>query len=89
LLVFWSYDLDIIRDLLVALDQRKSEDHTFGGQILTALLIAGGSDGVFRIFTKLKIRDPVERKKKAEQARAPAAPAPAPAPAPAAPAPPK
>jgi hypothetical protein len=78
LLVFWSYDLDIIRDLLVSLGQSASL--TFGGQILTALLIAGGSDGVFRIFTKLNIRNPVERKEKAEQARA-AAPAAAPAPA--------
>ena len=68
LLVFWSYDLDIIGDLLVALG--KSASLTFGGQVLTALLIAGGSDGIFRIFTKLNIRNPVERKVKAEQARA-------------------
>ncbi len=53
LLVFWSYDLDIIHDLLVALEM-KSDGITFGGQLLTALLIAGGSDGVFRIFTTLQ-----------------------------------
>jgi len=68
LVVFWSYDLDIVRDLLVALGH--SADLTFGGQVLTALLIAGGSDGVFRIFTKLKIRNPAERQQKAAQARA-------------------
>ena len=68
LLVFWSYDLDIIRDLLVALGHTASL--TFGGQVLTALLIGGGSDGVYRIFTKLNIRNPAERKEKTAQARA-------------------
>ena len=68
LLLFWKYDLDIISDLLNALGHSASL--TFGGQVLTALLIAGGSDGVFRIFTKLNIRNPAERIKKAEQARA-------------------
>ncbi len=67
-LVFWSYDLDIIHNLLLALGQKA--ECGFGGQVLTALLIAGGSDGVFRIFTKLGIRNPAERKKKAEESRA-------------------
>ncbi|MCI5117143.1 MAG: hypothetical protein D3913_04125 [Candidatus Electrothrix sp. LOE1_4_5] len=68
LIVFWSYNIDIISNLLVSLGQKAELD--FGGQLLTALLIAGGSDGVFRIFTKLNIRNPAERKEKAEQARA-------------------
>ncbi|MDO8948068.1 MAG: hypothetical protein Q7U88_13065 [Desulfocapsaceae bacterium] len=67
LIVFWGYDLDIIKDLLVSLGY--SANMTFGGQILTALLIAGGSDGVLRIFTKLGISNPLERKEKAEEAR--------------------
>lgn len=58
--VFWSYDLDIIRDLLVSL--RYEADATVGGQVLTALLIAGGSDGIFRIFIKLGIRNPKARR---------------------------
>jgi hypothetical protein len=66
-LVFWGYNLDIISELLIALGQETKIDH--GGQLLTALLIAGGSDGVFRIFTKLGIRNPEERKEKAEIAR--------------------
>lgn len=67
-IVFWSYGLDIIRDLLVSLDQPANK--SLGGQILTALLIAGGSSGIFQIFTKLKIRsDPAERKAKTEEAR--------------------
>ena len=66
-LVFWGYGLDIIKDLLISLGY--SANLTFGGQFLTALLIAGGSDGVLRIFTKLGIRNPTERKKKAEEAR--------------------
>lgn len=70
-LVFWGYDLDIIRDLLVAMGARPGGTPPgFGGQILTALLIAGGSDGVFRIFSKLGIRNPTERKDKAKVAAA-------------------
>ncbi len=67
MIVFWSYELDIIRDLLVALGYTASL--SFGGQFVTSLLIAGGSDGVFRIFTRLGIRNPQEREQKAEAAR--------------------
>jgi hypothetical protein len=67
-IVFWGYGLDIISDLLVALNYKA--ERSFGGQVLTALLIAGGSDGVFRIFTKLNIRDPEARKEKAAEAQA-------------------
>lgn len=66
-IVFWGYGLDVVKDLLVALGY--SANKTLGGQFLTALLIAGGSDGVLRIFTKLGIRNPAERKQKAEEAR--------------------
>ena len=67
-IVFWGYGLDIIRDLLVAL--KRPAEVSIGGQILTALLIAGGSSGVFQIFTRLKIRmAPEERQAKAEDAR--------------------
>jgi hypothetical protein len=66
--VFWSYGLDIISELLTALD--KPTGRSLGGQILTALLIAGGSSGVFQIFTKLGIRmNTDDRKKKAEEAK--------------------
>ncbi len=68
LFVFWRYELDIIRDLLVALDYDARL--TFGGQLLTALLIAGGSDGILRIFRRLGIRDPQSRAKKAQEAQA-------------------
>ena len=68
-IVFWGYGLDIIKDLLVALGKPASQ--SIGGQILTALLIAGGSSGVYQIFTKLKIRmDSEEREKKTAEARA-------------------
>lgn len=67
-LIFWSYDLDIVRDILLAL--KYTADLNLGGQFITALLIAGGSDGVFRIFTKLGIRNPVERAEKAAAMRA-------------------
>lgn len=65
-MVFWGYGLDIIKDVLVSLGYSASK--TLGGQFLTALLIAGGSDGVLRIFTKLGIRNPIERKEKAKEA---------------------
>lgn len=66
--VFWSYGLDIISDLLTALGNATAK--SLGGQILTALLIAGGSSGVFQIFAKLGIRmNTEERKKKAEEAK--------------------
>jgi hypothetical protein len=67
-LVFWGYDLDIVYDLLVALGYDVSP--TLGGQVLTALLIAGGSGGIFRIFSRLGIRSPKERERKAAEARA-------------------
>lgn len=66
-LIFWSYDLDIIRDLLKIWDD--TVNLSLGGQFITALLIAGGSDGVFRIFTKLGIRNPAERAEKAAAMR--------------------
>ena len=69
LIVFWGYELDIIQELLNALGHTTTEGEpislSFGGQILTAFLIAGGSDGIFRIFSKLGIRNPKERKEKA------------------------
>lgn len=67
-LVFWSYDLDIIHDLLTALNQGRPEKSVMG-QFLTALLIAGGSGGLFRIFARLGIRSPEERRRKAREER--------------------
>ena len=73
-MVFWAYDLDIIQSLLNALGHRLADGTEVtlsrSGQALTALLIAGGSDGIFRIFTKLGIRNPKERKQKAEAEQA-------------------
>jgi len=66
-IVFWAYNLDIVANLLTALGHPQNPN--LGGRILTAFLIAGGSDGVFRIFTKLGIRNPTERKEKAAEAR--------------------
>jgi hypothetical protein len=68
LFVLWGYDVDIIKDLLIAMDYPA--ELTFWGQLLTALLVAGGSDGVLRIFTKLQIRDAGARKRKTEEAQA-------------------
>jgi len=70
-LVFWSYNLDIVRDILKIWDETISI--SLGGQFITALLIAGGSDGVFRVFTKLGIRNPTERAEKAAALQKPPA----------------
>ncbi len=62
--VFWSYDLDIINDILVAVNYIAETDprsYTLGGQALTALLIAGGSSGILNIYKRLGIRSPVPK----------------------------
>ncbi len=67
-LVFWSYNLDIIHDLFDVLSRdtsAKSNEPTFWGRFISALLIAGGSDGIFNIFKKLGIRNPTERAERA------------------------
>ncbi len=57
--VFWGYGLDIVYDLLDALGYEATV--TLGGQALTALLIAGGSSGIFNIYKRLGIRSPVPK----------------------------
>lgn len=68
-LVFWNYELDIVADILRALDVETTAK-SLPGQFLTALLIAGGSGGIFRIFSRLGIRSPEERDRKAREERA-------------------
>lgn len=70
-LVLYRYDLDVFRDIVVAFGVAEpSEDHSFVGQVLTAFLVAGGSDGILRIYDKLKIRDLKARKEKADKIKA-------------------
>jgi len=68
-LVLWKYDLDIFPKLLTILGYPMGSKVSLAGQIVTALLIAGGSDGVLQIFTKLGIRNPLALKKKAGAAQ--------------------
>ena len=70
-LIFSKYNLDIVSNTVQAFTGAQSS--FWGGKVLSAMLIAGGSDGIFRIFTKLGIRNPQERKDKAEAAREKAA----------------
>lgn len=69
--VFWSYDVDIFKDVLAAFGKTVPAGSISGlmGQVLTSFLIAGGSSGIHQIFIKLKIRNPLEIKKKAEAER--------------------
>jgi len=71
-LIFLNYNLDIINQLLAAFPGADVQTGaaTLPGQLLTALLIAGGSGGVFRIFSRLGIRSPEERDRKAREERA-------------------
>ncbi|MGF1476384.1 MAG: hypothetical protein ACFB6S_12540 [Geminicoccaceae bacterium] len=66
-LMLWAYDLDVVADLLTALQDpgMAPVEQQTGGRWLTALLIAGGSDGVFKVMTRLKIRDPQENRLRA------------------------
>ena len=67
-----SFNVDLVSQVL---NIAGDADHaaTFSGQVLTALLIAGGSDMVYRIFTRLGLRNSAERVAKAAEARAAAA----------------
>ncbi len=72
LIVVNSFEIDLVSRILNVVGDG---DHgaTVSGQLLSALLIAGGSDMVYRIFTRLGIRDSSERAAKAAEARAAAA----------------
>lgn len=66
--VFWSYDVDIFKDVLMAFNKSVPPGSISGlfGQALTSFLIAGGSSGIHQIFIKLKIRNPQDAKNKAK-----------------------
>lgn len=67
------YQLDVMSDVLNAMGMLTCEAQDVNasptqwpvshvGQVVTAFLLAGGSDAFFRLFTKLGIRNPFERK---------------------------
>lgn len=66
-LVFATAKLDIFQELMVAFeaDFPQAGLGKWASTFVTALLIAGGSDGIFRIFARLGIRNPTERRDKA------------------------
>ena len=69
-LVFWGYNLDIITDLLHILTPNITiEGPTKGGQVLTALLIAGGSSGFFQVLKKLNLIDVEGRTRRLQEAQ--------------------
>ena len=76
-LVFWNfdnfsnYDLNIFAELLEVMEPEKSltEWGQFWGKVLTAFLIAGGSEGILRIFDKIGIRDLEAVEEKAAEAK--------------------
>jgi hypothetical protein len=63
--VFWKYDIDIIHDLLVALNRSPANTPmTLTGKLLSSLLIAGGSQGIFDLLRRLNFRDQVAREQR-------------------------
>ena len=67
-----AFDLDLVSRVINVAGEGEHAAR-FSGQILTALLLAGGSDAVYRCFTRLGIRNSAERAAKAAEARAAAA----------------
>lgn len=67
LLVTFNYDLDILQQILTALDQPGTEQRI--GKVITAFLISGGSSAVFQVYSNLGIRNPAERERKAKEER--------------------
>lgn len=67
LLVTFTYDLDVLHQILQALS--RDSDPTDPGKLITAFLISGGSSAVFQVYSNLGIRNPAERARKAEAER--------------------
>lgn len=65
-----NFDLDILAMIMKSIKEMDSLQVTFVGQLITALLIAGGSSGINQIFAKLGVRNPEAIKDKVEAARA-------------------
>ena len=60
LLFVWSFDMDIVTDLVNVYSQRATPfQHGFEGYVITALILAGGSAAVNNIFVALGFRSVV------------------------------
>lgn len=66
-LIFNAYDLDIISNIVKAFGHSQVSDVTFGGKLISALFIAGGSSGVNVVLNHLKIRENSFRKERVNQ----------------------
>ena len=67
IVLLWAYDIDIFKEIVVSIDKGSTAQTSLMGRVLTGLLVAGGSDAVFRIFTRLGMRDPRSQKVKAKE----------------------
>lgn len=65
-----NFDLDILAMIMKSIKQMDNLQVTFVGQLISSLLIAGGSSGINQIFSKLGIRNPQAIKEKVVAARA-------------------
>lgn len=70
LLFVTQFKIDAIAEILTAFAVGGQEyKEGTGGMILTALIVAGGSSGIFTLFERLGIRNPLQRKETAEAMR--------------------
>ena len=67
IVLLWAYDIDIFKEIVVSVDKGSTAETSLMGRVLTGLLVAGGSDAVFRIFARLGMRDPTGQKAKAKE----------------------
>ena len=72
-ILLWSYDIDIFKNLVDAISNTELKDQTCSssnfGRIMTGFLVAGGNGAVFTIFMKFCFRGPGKLAEKARQAR--------------------
>lgn len=68
-LLFWNFDLNIFKEVMLAFGKKVEPGKlgTFMGCAITSFLIAGGSGGIFNLYTKLNIRNPAALKTKAKE----------------------
>ena len=62
-LMAYYFELDIMQEVLTTLGSYKATGTgaDFIGKLVTAFVLAGGNDGIFRVLTKAGVRDRIER----------------------------
>jgi hypothetical protein len=65
-----QFNFDAVAQLMQAFDSTPGKfGNSTGGKFITSLIVAGGSAGIFSLFEKLGIRNPLRNRETAEQMR--------------------